>query len=95
MEKYFDFKGRAPRTEYWTMYGLVIISSVIAVLAMMFLPEVLAGLAAIVWIVGALWAQLATTVRRLRDMDQSPWLASLILVPYISLIFSIVVGCSV
>jgi uncharacterized membrane protein YhaH (DUF805 family) len=93
MKKYFDFKGTATRCEYWNMYGLIIIATVIITALIMSLPPAVSGLITIIGIIGILWACLATSIRRLTDMGQSGWWALLLIVPYASFVFSIVIGC--
>ena len=91
MQKYFNFNGTAKRQEYWAVYLL----SVLALLVGTVIVEggsALAGLVALVILVGALWALFATTARRLRDAGLNMFWIILIVVPYVSLIATIVFG---
>jgi uncharacterized membrane protein YhaH (DUF805 family) len=91
MKQYFDFNGTAKRQEYWAVYLL----SVLALAVGTVIVEgagALGALIALIILVGALWALLATTVRRLRDAGLNMWWVIVILVPYISFIATIVFG---
>ena len=91
MQKYFNFNGTAKRQEYWA----VVLLSILALLVGTVIVEggsALAGLVALVILVGALWALFATTARRLRDAGLNMFWIILIVVPYVSLIATIVFG---
>ena len=91
MQKYFNFNGTAKRQEYWAVYLL----SVLALLVGTVIVDggsALAGLVALIILVGALWVLLATTARRLRDAGLNMFWIILIVVPYVSLIATIVFG---
>ena len=81
-QKYADFNGRAPRSEYWwwvLAYAIVYIAAAIigGILGKigMFLP-LLVALAVIV-------PTLAVGVRRLHDVDKSGWWLLIGLVPFV------------
>lgn len=92
MKKYFNFNGVAKRQEYWAVH-------VIAVLAMFVGFVVLEGsnglgaLVALGIFIAALWAILATTIRRLRDAGLSTWWILATFVPYVGTVATIVFGC--
>ena len=91
MQKYFNFNGTAKRQEYWA----VVLLSILALLVGTVIVEggsALAGLVALIILVGALWVLLATTARRLRDAGLNMFWIILIVVPYVSLIATIVFG---
>ena len=74
--KYFDFRGRASRAEYW---WFLLFGGLVAV------PANLAGSDLIPYLVTGilLLPRLAVTVRRLHDTDRSGWWALLSLVGWI------------
>ena len=92
MKKYFNFNGVAKRQEYWAVH-------IIAVLAMIVGFVVLEGnnglgaLVALGIFITALWAILATTIRRLRDAGLSTWWILATFVPYVGTVATIVFGC--
>ena len=91
MKEYFNFNGKAKRQEYWA----VIVLSIVAYAAGFIVLEGggLGALIAIVLFVGAFWAMLAVTVKRLRDAGLSVWWILAILVPYVGTVATIVFGC--
>ena len=90
MKEYFKFDGTAKRQEYWA----VIILSIVAYIAGFIVLEsgALGALIALAIFVGALWAVLAVTVKRLRDAGLNTWWILAILVPYVGTIATIVFG---
>lgn len=102
MEKYlnyFNFEGRATRSEYWGVniigYLLLIPVALIGALFTLggIMGAVVGGLAILTGVVGLTWAVLATTARRCRDIGINPWFAGTILIPYVALIPWIIFGC--
>ena len=84
--RYFEFRGRSRRTEYWTFaLGWLITSFVLGSI------EGLLGLAgvpvaqAITWlfVLGSFIPGLAVTVRRLHDVNRTGWWAALPLTPFL------------
>ena len=91
MKEYFNFNGVAKRQEYWA----VILLSVVAYVAGFIVLEsgALGALLALVIFVAALWATIAVTVKRLRDVGlNTKWILA-VLVPYVGTVASIVFGC--
>lgn len=91
MKEYFNFNGVAKRQEYWA----VILLSVVAYVAGFIVLEsgALGALLALVIFVAALWATIAVTVKRLRDVGLNTWWILAVLVPYVGTVASIVFGC--
>ena len=91
MKEYFNFNGVAKRQEYWA----VILLSVVAYVAGFIVLEsgALGALLALVIFVAALWATIAVTVNRLRDVGLNTWWILAVLVPYVGTVASIVFGC--
>lgn len=91
MKEYFNFNGVAKRQEYWA----VILLSVVAYVAGFIVLEsgALGALLALVIFVAALWATIAVTVKRLRDVGLNTWWILAVLVPYVGTVATIVFGC--
>ena len=92
IEKYADFSGRAPRSEFWWYCLLVIVASIVAMIV-----ESVVGLRAILPPYGPLTMlillatfipTLAVQVRRLHDRDRSGlWLLAFY-IPYVALLLA-------
>ena len=92
-KKYFDFKGRARRKEFWMFYLFVLIVGIfLSVLEIVFeLEEDLSfALINLVWSLGIFFPSLAVTVRRLHDIGKSGWWFLLWFIPIIGWIWAIV-----
>ena len=91
MKKYFNFNGTTKRQEYWAVYVI----SMVAVILSIIVAELgaLGAIITLAMIVAALWAVIATTVRRLRDAGLNLWWVLATLVPYIGTVATIVFGC--
>lgn len=75
MEKlrpHFAFNGRANRQRYWltslALSGIMLVSGLVAMLV-----PVIGAILMFVGFIGALWAALAISARRLHDRDKSAW----------------------
>lgn len=86
MTKYFSFEGTAKRSEYWAMILVCVVVSV--VIGMLMEASVAFG----VLLLGVLWYQLATIVRRIRDTGNNVWWVLVFLLPVVSAIAAIVFG---
>ena len=103
LDKYADFNGRAPRSEYW-FFNLAYFLAALAIVALAFAagaaggPRIGVGLGIILLIllgVGILVPHLAVSVRRLHDINMSGWLYLLIFVPFGSIaifVFTVIPG---
>lgn len=84
--KYVDFKGRAPRSEFWWWVLFVIIVSVVLSIidASVFGsgPEDI-GILSSLWSLATFLPGLAVSVRRLHDTDRSGWWILIGLIPII------------
>ncbi len=84
-EKYFDFNGRARRSEYW-WFALF---SWVGTFVLSLLDNVVFGSAsgysilATIWGLAILLPSIAVGVRRLHDLDKSGWWLLLSLIPII------------
>tara|TARA_R110000796_G_scaffold44844_1_gene109048 strand:+ start:1532 stop:1834 length:303 start_codon:yes stop_codon:yes gene_type:complete len=92
MKEYFNFNGVAKRQEFWAVHIVSILVLVIA-MAMLEGAEILGALVALVALVATLWAIIAVTVKRLRDVGLNTWWILAILVPYVGTVATIVFGC--
>jgi uncharacterized membrane protein YhaH (DUF805 family) len=97
VQQYFSFKNTATRSEYWAVQiiGFVAFASAIIMgigftLAQLYFITAVVYLAAIV---GYVWLLVATSVRRCRDADISPWWTLATIVPYVGFVVWIVIGC--
>ena len=91
LQKYVDFKGRAPRAEYW-WYTLAVIVAAIIVSVI----EGMLGLGAsvgpygpvsLILMLALLLPGLGVTVRRLHDTNRSGWWILVAVIPYVILGF--------
>lgn len=89
--KYADFRGRAPRSEYWyfVLFEMLLLGSCF-VLARVFdairgdeVAGPAFGILAVVALLGFILPGLAVTVRRLHDTNNSGWWYLLALFPYV------------
>ena len=92
-KRYFDFKGRSSRSEYWWWFLFITVISTItraidsgALGADPGGAGELPGLLNSVWGLAVLIPSIAVTVRRLHDTNRSGWWALLALVPLIGII---------
>jgi uncharacterized membrane protein YhaH (DUF805 family) len=90
MKTYFEFNGTAKRQEYWGVLAAVIVAYVVGIIALE--GAALGALFAIVIFVAAIWAQVATTVRRLRDAGLDPLWVLVTVVPYVGSIATLAFG---
>ena len=92
MKEYCNFNGVAKRQEFWAVH---IVGVLVLVVAMAILEgaDTLGALVALVALVATLWAIIAVTVKRLRDVGLNTWWILAILVPYVGTVATIVFGC--
>lgn len=77
--KYFDFKGRANRPEYW---WFVLLIYMVLILNLLVQLETVAGVVVLATFV----PHLAVTVRRLHDSNRSGWYLLIALAPLVGII---------
>jgi uncharacterized membrane protein YhaH (DUF805 family) len=98
-KKYFDFDGKASRSEYWGVnlitYALLLVVVLIGVLFTFLgsLSSILGLLIILFGLVVSGWASLATVVRRCHDAGINGWFALAIFIPWFGFIPWIVFGC--
>jgi uncharacterized membrane protein YhaH (DUF805 family) len=99
MEWLFKFEGLSKRSEYWAIVvvlffvGLFVGIGIFGPLLMVDPTGIISILLILAFIVATTWVTLAATARRCRDADISPYWCLIMLVPYISLIATVVFGC--
>lgn len=87
VEKYADFRGRAPRAEYWWYFLALIVASIIfgIVESIVGLKGMVLGLygplTLLLWLATIL-PDIAVGVRRLHDTNRSGWWLLLPVIPY-------------
>ena len=86
MKEYFTFEGVAKRQEYWAMIILSVVLSIVVFVLAESQPVFL------LLLVGVLWYNLATTVRRIRDTGMSMWWLVAFFVPTLNTVVGIVFG---
>ena len=78
---YFNFSGRATRSEYWWSYLIIALAYIVAVIVMVAMPIV--GIVLyIVMIIAIFIPLLALSVRRLHDTNRRGWWFLIVLVPF-------------
>ena len=70
-KKYFDFKGRASRSEYWYFILFIFLGYGAGILLMLITPALLWLLG--IFFIGIIIPAIAVTARRLHDIDKSGW----------------------
>jgi uncharacterized membrane protein YhaH (DUF805 family) len=80
--KYFDFSGRATRSEYWWFFLFLVVANVLCAL----LSPIVSGLFSLATLVPS--ASVAT--RRLHDTRRSGWWQLIVLVPLLGFIILLV-----
>ncbi|SEQ63106.1 Uncharacterized membrane protein YhaH, DUF805 family [Loktanella sp. DSM 29012] len=96
--RYFDFKGRSNRGEFWWfMLDSIIIGIVLGIVDAALFGEVGQefGVLGNIWSLAVFIPTIALTARRLHDIDKSGWWQLLLLLPVIGWIILIVWWCRV
>ncbi|HKP79621.1 MAG TPA: DUF805 domain-containing protein [Phenylobacterium sp.] len=99
-KRFFDFTGRASRSEYWLYVLCFILQAVVAVVADaavfhtdMSSPLGIYGPVYILAVVANLIPSLSVGFRRLHDTDRSAWWLLIALIPLIGIIVLLVFYC--
>lgn len=95
LNKYFQFSGRASRSEYWyyQLFVLLCFGLFFAFLAAIESPHPLVSLAVILVFLAAVIPQWTAAVRRLHDTDRSGWWLLIQVVPWIGPVVLLVLLC--
>ncbi|MEW9617169.1 DUF805 domain-containing protein [Shinella sp. S4-D37] len=83
MRRYFDFKGRASRTEFWMFTLVVFVGGIIAFIFDLALGNAQNGPPFItaLWVIPHYIPALAVAVRRLHDIDRTGWWVLIGIIP--------------
>ena len=91
-KKFFDFKGRASRSEFWYFY--LFSYGIVALLFLLTSFSIIQGSTAwtlgIIFIVVIFFPWIAVTARRLHDIGKSGWWQLISGIPYVGIIGGIV-----
>jgi len=71
-DNYFNFKGRASRSEFWFFYLFLLIGYAISICTMFISIKLFIGIISI-FVLAMIIPSLAVTVRRLHDINKSGW----------------------
>ncbi len=89
--KYFSFKGRASRREYWYFYlANFCIALVLVMLDQIWGMEILSS----IYSLAILVPNLAISVRRLHDVGRSGWWYLIAFVPVIGIVIILIWACT-
>lgn len=83
---YFDFKGRATRTQFWMYVLFVFLIGLVIGLLSMFLGDTIGNVLSILVSLGLLLPNLGIAVRRLHDIGRSGWWLLLGFIPVINFV---------
>ena len=87
-QKFSDFNGRASRSEFWYFYLFVILAYIF-----IFVLSILVEFFFVIFFIFVLIVlvpTLAVTARRLHDIGKSGWWQILAYIPYVGILFSII-----
>jgi len=88
--KYFEFKGRASRTEFWTFYIFIFLVALVFSLGEGFLKGLglgsFSGIANVFFLITFI-PNISCAVRRIRDTGKNVWFALFPIVNFILLFF--------
>lgn len=93
MRRYFTFRGRSTRSQYWLFLlfvGIFLLAGMVLDSAILNSKEP-SAFSAIVYLVHAIPA-LSLSVRRLHDADKSGWLVLLLFVPLLNIIICLMIA---
>lgn len=99
----FGLKGRMTRLWWWlarlgaypaAFVAMMLVAAVMSLAPEGDLPSAIEGLLVVLIVVALTWIEIATSIRRLHDLDLSGWFYLVSLVPLVGLVFYVVVlGC--
>ena len=100
MSEYFKIDHVATRSEYWAVMLINFFATfVLAVLGAALIASAetalvfFGGVILAATIIGSVWLTIATTIRRCKDAGVNPWWTLGTIVPYVSIVVIIVLGC--
>jgi len=88
--KYAEFNGRSSRSAYWwwLLFNFLVIVAASIIDAVIEIPVFTA-----IVLLGLVIPDIAITVRRLHDFDQTGWLVLICVLPFAGFVATIVFGC--
>ncbi len=93
--KYFKWSGRTSRASFWwAVLGYVILSTIYAIIMSVIITitgnEGLSNYVSLIWTIITIWPCLGLQARRLQDINKSPWLLLIGLIPFLGSIILLV-----
>jgi uncharacterized membrane protein YhaH (DUF805 family) len=90
--RYVDFQGRSPRSEYW-WFQLFIFLIIIVLMLIAGATGGVGGILLIIFYLAIILPSLAVTIRRFHDQDKSGWFILLGLIPAVGGLILLVFMC--
>ena len=90
LKNYFNFSGRATRSEFWYFMLFVLLFGIVITLIEVIMATQDSGILSLIYDLALLIPTLAVSTRRLHDTNRSGWWNLIILVPIIGIIILIV-----
>ena len=91
--EYFNFSGRATRSEFWYFMLFVLLFGIVITLIEVIMGTYDSGILSLIFNLALLFPSLAVSTRRLHDTNRSGWWNLIMLVPIIGIIVLIVFYC--
>ena len=93
LKNYFNFSGRATRSEFWYFMLFVLLFGIVITLIEVIMGTYDSGILSLIYNLALLFPTLAVSTRRLHDTNRSGWWNLIMLVPIIGIIVLIVFYC--
>ena len=93
LKNYFNFSGRATRSEFWYFMLFVLLFGIVITLIEVIMGTYDSGILSLIYNLALLFPSLAVSTRRLHDTNRSGWWNLIMLVPIIGIIVLIVFYC--
>ena len=90
LKNYFNFSGRATRSEFWYFTLFVLLFGIVITLIEVIMGTYDSGILSLIYNLALLFPSLAVSTRRLHDTNRSGWWNLIMLVPIIGIIILIV-----
>jgi len=90
-KKYFDFKGRASRSEFW-LYVLFYYSftAILYIIGFKFNSDFIIGLGLLFYFIIGLIPFISVTTRRLHDINKTGFAQFIVLIPFLGILILII-----
>ena len=93
LKNYFNFSGRATRSEFWYFMLFVLLFGIVITLIEVIMGTYDSGILSLIYNLALLFPTLAVSTRRLHDTNRSAWWLLISLIPIIGLIVLTVFYC--